>query len=71
MRPKTKEAIQDNSFVRECNAFTCEMKRDMGQCGNTVPEQIKENLSNLDRTIGLIDVPIIGWIAIWFAKHSN
>jgi len=71
MTSKAKEAIQDNSFVRECNAFTCEVKRDMGECHDAVPDQIMENLSTLDKTIKLIDIPIIGWLAIWFAKHSN
>lgn len=71
MKRKTKEAIQDNSFIRECNAFTCEVKKDMGHRVEVIPEQIKENLSTLDKTIKMIDIPIIGWIAIWFAKHSN
>jgi hypothetical protein len=71
MRQKTKEALNDTQFVDECRSFTCELKRSMNNCSDAVPDQIGKNLSSLDNTIGLMDVPFIGSVLIWMARHSG
>lgn len=75
MRKSLKNALTENKFVEECNEFTCMVKNDNGEkqkvIDHEIQKQVTKNLSALNRTINLIEVPIIGSLMVWIAKHSN
>jgi len=77
MNKKVKEVLNESKFIDECKEFTCMVRRDMGQIPEEkpseqhIPKQVVSNLSTLDKTLHLVDIPIIGALAVWIAKHSN
>lgn len=67
MKQEVKDKLQDDTFERECREFACELRGE--ESNETVEKQVKSNLSVLEDVSSLIDIPIIGAMFAWLARH--
>lgn len=67
MKQEVKDKLQDDTFERECRDFACELRG--GEAKEPVEQQVSSNLSVLEDVSSLIDIPIIGAMFAWLARH--